>query len=456
MRQALDPDWMTVQPGDGEVVSLPAYPWRLRRCWLPARTRKRAEETSQSWLGRPIELAASAERQTVVPVDFCALDEWTGDHKIFGEVVAPGVAVVLALASALAAADGTAGARLRDFEIREPVRIGAAGELWQIVLSSAGGATRVALWARSSGAAWRVVAEASTEADAVRAHTARQAIANVEAPSSFVDVAAFYEGVAALGIGLGPAFQVLSRVTIRKDVALATATLPSSLTSDLSPHPVLLDACLQLATIAARARAGETDAAYLPMTFDRVTFATIGKPETVLEIEARLGARTETSISTDIIGRDAEGNIVVSFEGARFVRASVDAFRGAGASPADVYNIEWTPAETLATAVGTSAWIVLGNGGGAAASFSERAREAGARVMRADPDCEVISGLPACAPERIRGRLAGLLLATRYRVQRRRSVGVCQAAVARPLARCRRRRLPRACDFRRAHAASRN
>ena len=112
----LDPDWMTVQPGDGEVVSLPAYPWRLRRCWLPARTRKRAEETSQSWLGRPIELAASAERQTVVPVDFCALDEWTGDHKIFGEVVAPGVAVVLALASALAAADGTAGARLRDFE----------------------------------------------------------------------------------------------------------------------------------------------------------------------------------------------------------------------------------------------------------------------------------------------------------------------------------------------------
>ena len=86
----------------GRKLSLPTYPFQRQRYWTPPPRRKGlAAEGTHPLLGARQELASGqvAYTQTLS----CALQPWLQDHRVFGEVVAPG-ALYLSMALCLAEA----------------------------------------------------------------------------------------------------------------------------------------------------------------------------------------------------------------------------------------------------------------------------------------------------------------------------------------------------------------
>jgi len=378
----VEPVWAAVQPAEGVVTTLPAYPWRRRRHWLSGRRAGRPSAAAPSdWLGAPVQVAGAGS--TVVPVDPAAIADWVGDHLIFGQVVVPGAAILQALSAAACAVMGVRAATLGDVLIREPLSLESGDERCQIVAVAQDDGQALSFYAQASiSAPWRLVAEAH----------AAPAPAAFAAPSPFAggapaDVAAFHAGLLASGVAFGPAFSGLSDAVCGEADAEGWAELPEGLAPTPAPHPALLDAGLQLAVLAAG-----TPGAFLPLGVDRATVD--AAPCRRLRLRARVTSRTEASIAADVFAWDEAGAPVATLEGVRFVKASP-----ARLADDKVYAIDWSSVPPAAAPLASEpAWIVLDDAGGTAEAFAAALRASGADVLRARPAREDVAAFVADLP----------------------------------------------------------
>lgn len=377
----VDPDWAVIQPAEGEVTSLPAYPWQRRQFWIAERHARTSQTTATAWVGTPSPVAGTA--LTIVPVDVAAIGGWVGDHRIFGEVVVPGAAIVQAMASAAAAVSRGGATTLNGLLIREPLIIGAEDERLQIVATEQAGGWTLALHAQTGTTArWRVVAEAE----------AMSAPGQPTLPSfvagSLFDPQPFYDRLFDSGIAFGPAFRVLTRVEIGMDEAQGLALLPTGISSFEVAHPVLIDAGFQVATIAS----GIAEGTFLPLGVDRVRLH--ASQSRTLRLHARVTSRGATSMAADVFGYDEQGKLVAEIEGVQFVKTDAAHFAGARNEAAETYAIDW---RTAPKAVGdelASSWIVLEDQDGAvAATFADALEADGRRVARVRPGGEPIDAI---------------------------------------------------------------
>jgi acyl transferase domain-containing protein/NADPH:quinone reductase-like Zn-dependent oxidoreductase/NAD(P)-dependent dehydrogenase (short-subunit alcohol dehydrogenase family) len=365
----VDPDWSVVQPADGSVVSLPTYPWRRRRYWVSGRQTRMPRAVSSDWVGAPITVAGAG--LTILPVDPAAIAGWVGDHMVFGQVVVPGAAIAQALAAAAVSVSNGRTPTLEDLLIREPLRVEGEGDHWQITVTEDGEGLALSFYAQSSEAdPWRLIAQARAVGHAPAAEP-KPMEGGVAA-----DLDGFFGRLAANGVAFGPNFRALTQARRDGDRAVGRASLPGDIQPTPGPHPALIDAGLQLATLAC----GERDAMFLPLSLDRAWLQL--SPVSEVRLQAEVTSRSDEAFAADIFAHAQDGALVVALQGVRFVRAAAARFAGTDRSSADTYRIDWQPTPAASESAASGPWIVFEDAGGVAAAFAQALETAGASVLR--------------------------------------------------------------------------
>jgi acyl transferase domain-containing protein len=344
-----DPDWSSVQPGEGVVTTLPSYPWRRKRHWLRQTARTHAGIKADAWLGVPMPLVG--KRATAVRLDPAAIKDWLADHHIFGRAVVPGAAMMHAMASVARTALGR-DVSLTEFEIAMPLPAPDDPEntCWQILVDEES-SPRVSLQEgtrpeKHAPFSWRVIAEAQVGA-------ARRTEAWSPVVGTPLDLSAAYARVEKLGAALGPTFRVLSDVVAGEEEGAGWAEKPAGLAVE-GVHPALIDAGFQLANLVL----GESNSSYVPIAVDAIELGALS-PQRV-RVKARLVARSTDAIIADIVLETEDGLVVAALSGVRLAHAKADAFRVSDA--AESYVVDWTPAPPAAAgAKSRRIWAVVGS-----------------------------------------------------------------------------------------------
>ena len=244
-------------------IALPTYPFQRERHWISRPRRPRA--AGHPLLGvRRDSPAGEVSFETELSARH---PEWMGDHRVFGETVAPGALYAAQAVEAFRQAGNGAAVVLHDGQIRQPLVMSRdAGRIVQVVLRGDGGWQVVG---RDPDGAWETHAEGRCEAAGAGAPEAAD-IDAMKAGLAQVDVADRLRASAgAAGIDYGPAFRGLVRLWSGPDEAVGEVLLPAGVDRrGLLAHPALLDACFHV--LAGIGEPAEGEGTWLPIGWDRL------------------------------------------------------------------------------------------------------------------------------------------------------------------------------------------
>ncbi|MBI4995371.1 MAG: SDR family NAD(P)-dependent oxidoreductase [Rhodocyclales bacterium] len=394
------PAWHAFQEDFGNVVSLPPTAWQRKRYWLrPRPAPGRLAGGSGTFLpaaasGHPLlgmRLAAAGIRAHIFEGSSAACP-WLEDHRIFGTLVLPGAAVLDIFAAAASAVGGVTPMRLASFTMERPLVLPETGEpaaRWQTVVEPAEhDGLRLELFeyqATTSGEEpqWLRIATASAfkaDADNVAriAHTEISTVASDR----------IYERFAGLGVDFGPGFRLLHQVSRGTGSAQAWVELPGDLQTNAGGHvlhPVLLDAALQLCSVAAVAAddAQVPAQVMLPLGADRVLLRPCAAQR--LLARALVVESGERSLVASLTLETADGELVAAIEGMRFARADRNAFARHGAVDPWLYQVAWHATPMTAAAADASAqggWLVLADRSGVGDALVAELSARGGQCLR--------------------------------------------------------------------------
>ena len=342
-----DLDWAAVQHGKEhtkrQLVTLPAYPWQRQRYWLRARPTLQplAAPALHPLLATHV-VAASGDLH-IFEGNSATARAWLADHRVFGRLPLPAAAVIDGFAFAAQTVRGDAPVALRHFAIHRPLFVpddDNAPVRWQVTArlheDTVALTWHEAVTAADGSTSWRLIADAEA--------CAAEPMIPLQTVSAGPSCAAgeIYARFDALGVAFGPSFRTLDAVAVAQDAAQATVNLPELLdTQGHLLHPVLLDALLQLCSVAATADGLPADV-YLPLAAERVVIA--AGPHRRLLARVRIRSASADAIVVDGSLETPQGECVARIEGMRFARA--DAF--AQSTPSrDLYTVAWQRADAL-------------------------------------------------------------------------------------------------------------
>ncbi len=398
--------WSAIFPDAGEVVALPAYPWQHRPFWIRARPTRAGAivGTVHPLLGSRVATAGIAAR--IFEGDSSAARSWLVDHRIFGALPLPAAAMIELLSAAAGSAPGAGRIEMRDLVIERPLLVPeseADVARWQTVIEPGeGGTADLALYAAAEAGddgmlRWTRIATARAAGSGAPSDIAPHATLH-RAPALPADVGALdaeraYARFAELGADFGPAFRCISAVRRADGVATAELELPAFLQSTAAAHvlhPVLIDAGLQLCSLAARGDgAGAWPAAiYLPVGLDRIVMlagvAACRRATAVVQQQPAASAAGAT-LRADVYLESASGEPLAIIEGVRFTQADARAFATADPVQAPLYEVAWRVATAPAAAApaipqvsdpGTT-WLLFADVSGYADALAAQLRIAG-------------------------------------------------------------------------------
>lgn len=404
-RQGVAVDWQQVdQDRARRRVPLPTYPFQRQRYWIdraPERSAwgmPSAPAQAAPLPGTRLELADSAEVrfETSIRRDHPA---YLADHSVLQTIILPMTAY---LETALLAAGEIHPQRtleLRDFFIHQALPLPEATSVTvQTLLRPAEqGAYQFQLFARPRPAptgnqveqpAWSLYASGQIRAVNGAITTPELPTLQGEATKE-LSVQEFYEHAHATGLEYGPSFQALTQLWQSPAGILGCIQLPEHLTAELvtSPHhPILLDACFQVAVAALPHSDGS--GAYLPMGIEQLVVT--GAFDTTIWSFARLRPSPPNApvMLVDLHLFKADGTPVASVSGLSFRYAGRETLaRSLGQTnpSADwMYEVAWqtaalSPNQQQHTATGT--WMVVTEDHLAGRYLIDRLRELGAHAM---------------------------------------------------------------------------
>ena len=245
-------------------VSLPDYPFQRDRYWISSSPLQQGEE------GHPL---LGVWRDS--PDGGCSFERrlrggdpaWLADHRVFGEVVAPGALYAAQAAEALRETGQELPVVLEETAITRPLVLsGEEGRLVQVVVGEDRGWKAVS---RNSGGRWETHAEgrwaphiAATSGPADLGGL-RAGLAQVEVEQAYLEL-----GLGAADLEYGPAFRGLVRLWSGSGEALGEVLLPTGTERrNLVVHPALLDACFQV--LGGVPELAGADGFWLPIGWDR-------------------------------------------------------------------------------------------------------------------------------------------------------------------------------------------
>jgi acyl transferase domain-containing protein/NADPH:quinone reductase-like Zn-dependent oxidoreductase len=390
-----DIDWKNVQARAGQIVDLPAYPWQRRRHWIAGRKR-RADQFARAdhpLLGQLTEVAGintSLYRSTSADAP-----AWVVDHRIGNRTLIPAAAVMEAF-SAAGARFLAKPVEIVDFVMQRPLVIpedGDASRPWQVVIEQTGDGRAALQWhaAQTDGVPnsvqWQCVANAIAQPVTATTICPEDPIAVTTLSNDAV-----YGQFAELGAEFGSSFRCLRNIERADGFARASIELPQDVEiSELSLHPALIDATIQLCLVAVGSDDGRIlpQALYLPIGADRAIIHPGAQGRLVARARARK-APDGTTLVADIWVDTPSGVPAIVVEGMRFTRTQASSLREADEGTKDLYRIGWSPVSNAQSrnVSATGTWLVFADAGGTAIRFAEKLREGGGTtVLVSHGDC---------------------------------------------------------------------
>ena len=332
-----------------QKVALPLTPFERQRYW---RAGSRQSHAGHPLLGRRI--SSPALTQTVFEVAPRDWPEFLSEHRMRGKAVLPMAAYIEIF---LAAADTPA---LEDVIVTEPLEFEAAGTV-QVVA----GAERVELYRRENDR-WTLHASARPAKAAERLPAKPPAGLEAQAGDE-IDPRQRYDLMRALGIELGPTFQLLRKLHGGAGQALGRVENPLG-ADQYRAHPALIDAWIQVLSAAVE----DVDALYLPLGIKR--FELFEPPTGELWCWATLRRVSSDTLSGDIQVLDASGRAVARFEGLTIRRAA------AKRSQNSLSQVAWRSKDLPAAGdrIPAATWLVIADATGVGAALAAELRNAGA------------------------------------------------------------------------------
>ncbi|WP_425427125.1 beta-ketoacyl synthase N-terminal-like domain-containing protein [Actinophytocola xinjiangensis] len=336
-------DWTAVLAGiGGRHTDLPTYAFQSRR-WWPAF----GAPDGRALLDATFVLA-STDVTVLSGTLSLATHPWIADHRVGGQVLLPGSAL-LEMAGRAAAEVGLA--TVEDLVLQVPVALAEGVEYGvQVIVSppDPDGRRAVDIHARAGHDGWvhhatGVLAPAPVAPPAL-------SVAQWPPPGATpVDVSEFYHSVGEIeaGINYGPAFRGLRAAWVLDGAVYVDVELPEAAgaTEMFGVHPALLDAVLHADVFVA-----ELGEAHLPFEWRGVTVHAPG----ARALRARLAPLGQNSFEVAAVAHDGEPVLTVSSLALRARTLSAPLPRTAAD---DLYRVDWLPAEVAPAQAG---WAVVG------------------------------------------------------------------------------------------------
>lgn len=377
-----DLSWERILGAPDAPISLPAYPWQRRRYWLRERPVDGAagRATGHPLLGVRLALAGG-----VTVFEGRSGAAWLQDHVIMGQVLLPAAAMMELLSAAARAVSGSMVA-LESFAIHRPLPVPRDGGTisWQVVVTGmAEGRHRLELHvANNATDGWERVAEAEATAAPVAAPP------GPAAGDEALDTGLLYDRFEEQGASFGPHFRLLENVWHGDGSARGEASLRDGLedAGAYGLHPAVLDAALQLCSIAA-APDGLPAQLLLPVGAERVMLRNAAATGP-FRIQATTAPVATGGVRADIRIESPGGEAIAEVMGLRLALA--------GASATDLlYEVSWKPvAATREVPPGDVDWVIVPDEGGLGEMIASAIRARGGR-------CRTVSmpaGLVATGP----------------------------------------------------------
>ncbi|MFJ5781465.1 SDR family NAD(P)-dependent oxidoreductase [Streptomyces hydrogenans] len=322
-------DWTALLPATRQVP-LPRYPFQHRRYWLEA------PSSGHPLLGTVVELADGA---TLLTGETSATG-WAGEHRIRGEAVVPGTAL---LEMALYAGELLDCPTVAELTLTAPLVLpvgGPAAVQVRVEAPDEGGARTVVVHARPVPGDGEAGDAGEDRGWTRHAHgvlvPGRAAPSAAAAPSGAeVDLTGAYERLSGHGYDYGPAFRNLVTVRHDGDDRFVEVALPERQRAEASRfglHPALLDAVLHVLL------PGVVDPAapaVLPFSWSGVTRHATGAAALTATVTVSGGTARLTA-------HDGNGDPVLTVDELALLPL------GQGQVPAGLHTVVWRPAATTA------------------------------------------------------------------------------------------------------------
>ncbi|MFY4722790.1 type I polyketide synthase [Streptomyces sp. LaBMicrA B280] len=335
----VSPDWRALLPG-ARRVDLPTYAFQRERFWLdvpPVSGDVRAAglgAADHPLLGAAI---VTADSDGVLLTGLLSLEThpWLADHAVHGTVLLPGTAFV---ELAIRAGDETGCGGIEDLTLELPLVVpGNGGVTLQVAAGAAdeSGRRQLSVHSRTGDGPW--LRHATGVLSPAVAPSAVDVGVWPPAGAEAVDLTAFYEGMAAMGLDYGPLFQGLRSVWRGGDDVYAEVELPEESATEAAAfalHPALLDAALH--ALAAGGLVSTSDGLALPFAWSGVLVHAAGAATARVKL-----SRTATGSITLAVA-DGAGEPVASVESLSLRTVSAEQLRDAGGGER-LFGLEWTP-----------------------------------------------------------------------------------------------------------------
>lgn len=403
-------DWHGLWPSGGELADLPAYPWQRERYWFDQLSGSREDTAPRKrsgdhpLLGERVEPAAAAgtARQVLWEIDFePQRPRYLTDHRVFGDVVLPGAAILEMLHAAGRQIAGGDHVAIDDVVFESPLRIAEGARVRaQVLMTIDGDTMRAGVFSRQAASeappGWTPHATAVVRTRVANDAAPVMTLAERRARSTGdIAPADHYAAMLREGVEYGPAFRVIAELAAGGGESFARLSLPSGMSDQAyTIHPALLDGALQtVAAAVSGANVGDRDA-YLPQGVG--TWRIVRPAGRAAWAHARVesplnGEHLEAAV--DIL--DDEGGIIAGIRGLRLKRTGRRTQALAGA----LIETQWEAAPRAGGAAPASGhWVVLADGGGLGARVAGGLRAAGCQVAVIEDRAALERALAPAAP----------------------------------------------------------
>ncbi len=387
-------------------LPLPTYPFQRQRFWVDAEGYGAGQSAAGGTRSGTLHPLVGARLQSAALGRGAVLFEssisktspgFLADHRVFNELVPPATAY---LEMALAAGRLALGKDvvLNDIVIHQPLYLqDEVATILQTVLEpTEDDRFRFRICSLSSleptaESEWSLhVSGALGPAPAQSAEPAANPAELREACDRELAADECYAAFAGQGLDLGSAFQPIRNLWCSDNEVIAEVRLDESqrgLAGQYQLHPALLDALGQ--SVGAAFPPAE-DELFLPVGVERVSLFRGGAAQGWVHgrIRPQGGGDGQVRVA-DIDLLDAEGQLIARVEGATTRRASRSAMRRSmrlAKGGAGLYERAWKPlpmGEDQTADPETCSWLLLSDGGTAAAGLARKLREAGHQVVNA-------------------------------------------------------------------------
>ena len=363
--------WSTYSDPHARRVRLPSYPWQLKSFWNESRE---AREDRHYVPVHPLLGQMLNGPHPTWEIDFNpSLVPFVCDHRVAGNVVLPGVAMVEMMRAAAVCTYGAADYTVEDVKFRRAVFLdtGSHPRLRTTLDPETGKVEIVGFYANPNGERiWTVHATGKVTLTRTGHNHVPDTSQETLRPV-VTTLGAFYELLSTKGFEYGPSFQTVHHVEQGPTLIRARIALPEHLSQQApaqpaadtdsawaltgtadhnsltySVHPVILDAALQV--LLPKGSDGSHDQSsitvpFLPVGLDNVTINTTDATE--FDVIARIHTADASRIISDVWVVTDQGDVVVHIGGFTAQSLEVRTVPGDRADTS-LYRLDWQPLET--------------------------------------------------------------------------------------------------------------